>query len=214
MTKALKEGDEEETCPPGRSQSRVMGSRTVTLLRVGDSCQYSTDCVTDQDCGGGKVGNCSLCYFFIFLVHLRARAGAWSPTLLSTGLDSVSVMMDGRLKLVRHYGTFSKHVQITFFLNIYLISVSRDFTVTRAISGKVENLPRITRGKITRWNSSQFLPNRFLLQTEQLSDGVELLWRRLSTDRVELLLSAPTSSWLGLGWRPLETTKACQVSIC
>ena len=114
MTKALKEGDEEETCPPGRSQSRVMGSRTVPLLRVGDSCQYSTDCVTDQDCGGGKVGNCSLCYFFICLVHLRARVSAWSPTLLSTGLDSVSVMMDGRLKLVRHYGTFSKHVQITF----------------------------------------------------------------------------------------------------
>ena len=30
--------------------------------------------------------------------------------------------------------------------------------------------------------------------------------------KVEMILSAPTTTWLGLGWRPVEATKACQVT--
>ena len=30
--------------------------------------------------------------------------------------------------------------------------------------------------------------------------------------KVEIIVSAPTTTWLGLGWRPVEATKACQVT--
>ena len=29
--------------------------------------------------------------------------------------------------------------------------------------------------------------------------------------KVELIMIAPTTSWVGLGWRPVTATKACQV---
>ena len=48
------------------------------------------------------------------------------------------------------------------------------------------------------------------LQVEELGEGVELLWR-VEGEEVELVVSAPTTSWVGLGWRPLSSTKACQV---
>jgi len=46
-------------------------------------------------------------------------------------------------------------------------------------------------------------------QVEELGEGVELLWR-VEGEEVELVVSAPTTSWVGLGWRPLSSTKACQ----
>lgn len=47
-------------------------------------------------------------------------------------------------------------------------------------------------------------------QKAVLGKGVELLWRRLEEEgEVELILSAPTTSWVGLGWRPSSTTAAC-----
>ena len=48
------------------------------------------------------------------------------------------------------------------------------------------------------------------MQAERLGEGVSLLWRRLEGGEVELVLSAPTTSWLALGWRPQGSTKACQ----
>ena len=32
-----------------------------------------------------------------------------------------------------------------------------------------------------------------------------------SAPQVELIMSAPTTTWVGLGWRPLTATKTCQV---
>ena len=41
-----------------------------------------------------------------------------------------------------------------------------------------------------------------------------MLWNscyqtRADGDEVEMILTAPTTSWLGLGWRPSSTTKSC-----
>ena len=36
-----------------------------------------------------------------------------------------------------------------------------------------------------------------------------LLWRLTDDDEVEMMMTAPTTSWLGLGWRPQNTDKTC-----
>lgn len=45
--------------------------------------------------------------------------------------------------------------------------------------------------------------------TEEKMGDVSLLWRT-DGDEVEMIVSAPTTSWLGLGWRPSSATKSCQ----
>jgi hypothetical protein len=42
-----------------------------------------------------------------------------------------------------------------------------------------------------------------------LAKNVTLLWRRLEGE-VELVLTAPTLSWVALGWRPKDSTNKCQ----
>lgn len=47
-------------------------------------------------------------------------------------------------------------------------------------------------------------------QAEELGPGVSLLWKRLGGGDIEMVMSAPTMSWIGLGWRPSDSTIACQ----
>jgi len=59
------------------------------------------------------------------------------------------------------------------------------------------------------WEGSATSFDRADFQVEKLADDVELLWRKVG-DEVELIMSAATTTWVGLGWRPLTATKACQ----
>jgi len=43
----------------------------------------------------------------------------------------------------------------------------------------------------------------------KLDDDAVLLWR-IDGDEVEMIMTAQTSSWVSLGWRPSSATKACQ----
>ena len=40
-------------------------------------------------------------------------------------------------------------------------------------------------------------------------EGVRLLWRATEENEMEMIMSAPTTSWVGLGWRPAGTDKSC-----
>jgi len=54
--------------------------------------------------------------------------------------------------------------------------------------------------------ATEFVKEEF--QEKELGDST-LLWRVIG-DEVEMIFTAPTSSWVGLGWRPASATKACQ----
>jgi len=60
-----------------------------------------------------------------------------------------------------------------------------------------------------KWEQGALTFDRADFKVENLSEGVELLWRKYE-EEVEIIVSAPTTTWLGLGWRPVEATKACQ----
>jgi hypothetical protein len=61
-------------------------------------------------------------------------------------------------------------------------------------------------------NPKEYSEADFTAQQLDADGKVKLLWRRLPTDPalVEFIMSAPTTSWVGLGWRPADATKACQ----
>ena len=41
-----------------------------------------------------------------------------------------------------------------------------------------------------------------------LGNGAELLWR-VEGDEVEMVMTAVTNTWVGIGWRPQGADKAC-----
>jgi len=43
----------------------------------------------------------------------------------------------------------------------------------------------------------------------ELQEEVSLLWRVTEESEVEMIMTAPTTTWLGLGWRPADTDKSC-----
>eukprot|EP00092_Neocalanus_flemingeri_P036033 GFUD01039233.1.p1 GENE.GFUD01039233.1~~GFUD01039233.1.p1 ORF type:complete len:472 (+),score=185.88 GFUD01039233.1:193-1608(+) len=60
-----------------------------------------------------------------------------------------------------------------------------------------------------RWEegqAKQFEKDNFT--EEKLGDAV-LFWR-VAGEEVEVIMTAPTTSWVGLGWRPADATKSCQ----
>lgn len=63
----------------------------------------------------------------------------------------------------------------------------------------------------TRWGPGQARNfNRDLFSQLSLGPEVELLWRVTEDTEVEIIMTAPTLSWLGLGWRPANTEKSCR----
>jgi len=47
-------------------------------------------------------------------------------------------------------------------------------------------------------------------KVQELKEGVELLWKKVGGDNVELIMKAKTNSWVGVGWRPKSAQKNCQ----
>jgi len=117
--------------------------------RLGDRCQYSVDCESDQDCNGDEgQGQC--------------------------------IVTDTTVYRIGHCfctpGYQGKHCE------------SR-----------------------TTWEGAEAKSyNREDYQVKELSADIDLLWRRLEGGEVELIMSAPTDSWVGLGWRPAGLKKSCQ----
>ena len=63
-----------------------------------------------------------------------------------------------------------------------------------------------------RWGPGQARNyNREEFNQVSLGGEVELLWRvEEEKSEVEIIMTAPTLSWLGLGWRPANTEKSCR----
>jgi len=61
-----------------------------------------------------------------------------------------------------------------------------------------------------RWGPGQARTfNREQFSSVELGSGLSLLWRLTDNSEVEIIMTAPTTSWLGLGWRPADTDKSC-----
>ena len=79
----------------------------------------------------------------------------------------------------------------------------------------------------SRWGPGQAnTVDKSRYQLVPLGNGAELLWRITgsihpisnagpnlfasdSGDEIEMVMSAPTTTWIGLGWRPSDTDKSC-----
>ena len=63
----------------------------------------------------------------------------------------------------------------------------------------------------TTWGPGQGSSfNREEFKEVSLGGDVELLWRVKDSTEVEIIMTAPTLSWLGLGWRPANTDQTCR----
>jgi len=118
-------------------------------LRLGDRCQYQTQCQDDGDCNGPKgQGQC---------VTVDSRIFPYSECYCADGW----------------FGPQCQHQ--------------------------------------TTWGPGQGSSfNREEFKEVSLGGDVELLWRVKDSTEVEIIMTAPTLSWLGLGWRPANTDQTCR----